>query len=138
MCTGFNINVWPFPSLNVFSDLPKDKSGQWIIRIISESKNYELDPGNLLPMEFFVARSIIGDAVKSKNDVKLHVMLDYIYAHLDEFRFGFDERWEKTKLNIVGKTQIQIVLIISKIENMEKYEIFPIDEYIVAEKSYVR
>ncbi len=138
MCTVLNKNVWPFPSLNVFSELPKEKSGQWIIRITSGNEIYDLDPGNVLPMEFFMARSVVGDAALSRDEVKLDALLDYINHHLEESHFAFDERWEKVKINPGSFTQIQIVLKVSKIEQQEKYETHPSIEYIAAEKSYVR
>lgn len=141
MCTGFNVNVWPFPSLNVFSNLPKEKSGQWMFRIISEKETHEIDPGHLLPMDFFVARSFVGDIVKERDDVKLIALLDYVYSNLNEHRFGFDERWEKIKVESTGHTQVQFFLKVSKIEKNEKYEKYeaiPLNEVLIGEKSYVR
>ena len=138
VCTGLNINAWPFPSLNVFSELPKGKTGQWVIRVTSEKKKYELDPGRVLPMEFFVARSFVGHVARGNDDVRLNALLDYINKHLNEFRSGFDERWEKAKLNLSGPRHIQIILKVSQIERGEKYQTIPVAEYIVGEKTYVQ
>jgi hypothetical protein len=138
VCTGLNKNVWPFPSLNVFSELPKEKSGQWIIRITSGNQFYDLDPGNMLPMEFFVARSLVGDVALSRDEEKLSALLDYINAHLADTRSGFDERWEKIKIVPNKLTHIQVVLKVSKIEQQKNYETYPVDEYLVGEKTYVR
>lgn len=138
MCTGLNKNVWPFSSLNVFSELPKEKSGQWIIRVTSGNQSYDLDPGNVLPAEFFVARSIVGDVALSREEKKMSALLDYINAHLVDTRSGFDERWEKIKVVPANLTQIQVVLKVSKIEQQKKYQTHPVDEFLVGEKSYVR
>jgi hypothetical protein len=138
VCTGLNKNVWPFPSLNVFSELPKDKTGQWIIRVTSGSETYDLDPGNALPVEFFVARSIVGEVAFSQDKEKLNSLLDYINAHLADSRSRFDERWEKIKINPAMNTKIQIVLKVSKIDRYKNYKSNTVDEYLVGEKSYAR
>lgn len=138
VCTGLNKNIWPFPSLNVFSELPKDKSGLWVVRIATDSKTYELDPGNILPMDFFVARAFVGDVARYQDEKKLQALLDYTYDHLKESRTGFDEQWGKPKIFPGQKTNIQIVLKVSKTERTHKYETVPLGEYVIGEKTYAQ
>lgn len=138
VCTTLNKNVWPLPSLNVFSELSKEKLGQWVIRVTNNNESHDLDPGNVLPLEFFAARSFVGNVAYSGDEVRLSNLLDYINVHLADSRSGFDERWEKVKINPRGDTRIQILLKVSKLEKKEKFEMNFLDEYLVGEKSYVR
>lgn len=124
--------------MNVFSEKITNVSGKWFFRIESSNFKNDIDPANLLPLEFFAARSLISDIVQTQDSAKLVKIFDYVITHLNDSRFQFDERWKKTSLKIKGPVKIQLVLKVYSFSNTDTEKLHSdfLKEISIGEKIY--
>lgn len=135
-CTLTNSNHWPLYSMNVFNEQPKENIGKWVFRISTADGSYDVDPGNLLPLEFFAARAFVGELVQKRDAHVLSNLFDYINANSRAVRNGFDERWPKKVFEPGKQSKIQLILKVFSVKDSFVYKITLLKEIIIWEKQY--
>ena len=135
-CTLTNRNIWPFYSMDVFNEAPRSKVGHWLIRFSWDQAQVDLDPGEVLPLEFFAARGFLGFITQSEDEERIEKILDYIFKTVREERAGFDERWKKPALAPKGPGKVQIVLRVMELRTGGTLSLENSTDHVMAEKKY--